>query len=124
MRKLSILRRSRITIASYFGEITLDEIINDIRRDLLERVDNKALRIIVDFTEARLLFTPHDFMPIKGIFKEFEDQIVDLRIAIILSSPVSTATMMIISESMSTSVIHCDIFSTRNAAIQWLQANS
>jgi len=120
MRSLTVLEKTNIILISYRGELSLSELINDIHVDLTHYLQHQGNRFIIDFSEAKLQFGPHDIQPIRQKFEEFSDRLTFLHVAAIITLPMPTATMLLVGQQVSTPSIQFQAFCTLEAAKDWL----
>lgn len=112
-----------ILAATYKGNVTLKEIVDYIIATKENNSYPRSLKILTDAAEANMNFSAKDLSVIaEENYKSLEkyDHITD---AIILTSPKETALSMLYKELVKTNKYKFKVFSTKDAAIRWLELN-
>ncbi len=102
-----------------------DVVVSEVADYIISTKENKTyprdLKIITDATSANFKFSPSDLnILIEENYKSIEkyDFITD---AIILENPKNTALSMLFGELVKTNKYRFNVFSTRDAALNWLK---
>lgn len=105
------------------GDITLLEVVNYINRVKENRTYPRTLKIITDCSEGNFDFSIKDLnIIVEENFKSLKkyDCIID---AIIVDNPKNTVLTMLYAELVKSKKYIFKIFSTKKAALYWLQTN-
>lgn len=113
---------SRLLETRFHGPITKEEVLEYVNslRDAKDYPDN--LKIITDATEANLEFSREELGEILTIVNDHPGLYDSIKDAMIMTSPKMTAFSMIVEMFTKNSPYHVKIFSTREAALEWLSS--
>jgi len=122
MITLDFNKKTKILVNTLTGTIDISDVLN-----MYHQIEHHGslpanLKIIIDSQEARYSFTEKDLQKIANAIKHLLTKFNSIQEAIVQSTPYETA-MAVLYEQM----VHFDnfrfkVFSTREAAIQWLES--
>lgn len=116
-------QKTGILDSKFEGEVTLNEIVEYIRKTKENKSYPRVLKILTDATKSHMNLVFEDLKIIVAEnYKSIEqyDYIID---AIVLESPKETALSMLYQELAKTRKYKFKIFATREASIYWLENN-
>jgi hypothetical protein len=114
-------KQKGILISKFEGKLTLKEVVDYIVATKENKSYPRKLKILTDATKSEMAFK-HGDLPIivEENHKSLEkyEQIID---AIIIESPKETAFSVLYKEMAKTNKYNFSVFSTKEAALQWLE---
>ncbi len=108
--------------STFEGVVSLKEIIDYINATKDNTTYPRVLKILTDATKAEMNFNPEDLpLIVEANYKSIEkyDYIID---AIVLDAPKETALSLLYQKLAETKKYKFQIFSTQNAALNWLES--
>ena len=114
-------KKTGILDTKFDGDVNIKEIVDYIIGTKENKSYPRILKILTDATTANMDFTPRDLtLIVEENYRSLEkyDFIID---AILLKSPKETAMSILYQELAKTNKYIFQVFSTREAAIKWLQ---
>jgi len=114
-------QKTGVLYSKFEGEVTLNEIVEYILKTKENKLYPRTLKILTDATKSDMNLVFEDLgIIVAENYKSIEqyDCIID---AIVLKSPKETALSMLYQELAKTGKYKFNIFSTREAAMQWLE---
>jgi len=123
MIKAEYNNQKGILHSTFEGNVTLEEIVDYIVATKENKSYPRTLKILTNASKANMVFSPEDLaIIVEENYKSLEkyEYIID---AIVLSSPKETAFSVLYQELAKTKKYKFQVFSTNEAAIEWLDQN-
>ena len=115
---------TRIISTNYIGKIDAKEIIEYIGNLEITNESYKDLLYFEDQTEAEFIFSPIEIKQIvHALYAKIKD-IPSIRVAVLNSRPKETAFSIIAIRLLKAENLHAKVFSTQQAALDWLEMRS
>ncbi len=120
MVKTSFDKQTGILHSIFQGEVTIDKLVDYIRATKNNTDYPRKLKIFTDSEHAEMNFSPADLMRIVEENYNSLEKYTFIHDAIVVDSPRVTAITMLYQELAKTNKYKFEVFSSRDAALQWL----
>ena len=110
---------NKIFYKNYFGEISLDDVINSWERLIRDKtIPEDTKRFIVNYKEAKILYQPKDAVFIANFYKKHNEIFAKSKVAAIMVTPDQTVfTHLLQLENINFEI---ESFYTQDAAKKWI----
>jgi len=117
--KFTINEQNGVIIRRFSGEVCIEEMIDSWRKLLATYTNLKDYKgILTSFLDAELKHEDQNLNVMVDFLKDYLDQLKDLKIAIVMDTPMVTNTI-IMGQKMKS--LQISPFSTVDAAMQWIE---
>lgn len=118
--KVTIHEQDGIIIRRFFGEVCFEDMMESWKKLIGSYEDLRAYKgILTSFLEAEIKHEDHNLNELVEFLKDYLDQLKDLKIAVVMNTPMVTNTIIM---SQRVKSLQIKPFSTVEAARQWIES--
>jgi hypothetical protein len=115
--------QTQILETKYYGDITLEQIVNYINETSGNRNFPRELKILTDASNAHMTFGPFDIDAIVEANNNSLKNYNSITDALIVTNPNETALTFFFQQLSTNDKYKINAFSTKEAAVHWLEQN-